>query len=131
MEPVHAQVETMLRDIYAAFARGDMAGVLEPCTDDVVFHVPGRNPTSGAYTKATFGDLIGKVMQITAGTFQEDVLDVLAGADYGAVVLLHHFQRDNRPVEYRTLHLWKLRSGKFCEWREYPQDLYAFDAAYS
>ena len=130
-DATRSSTTALLRQVYAAFAQGDMAGVLGPCTDDMVFHVPGHNPTSGDYTKATFGELIGKLMQISAGTFQEDLLDVLAGDAHGAVVLQHHFQRDGKPVQYRTMHLWQLRDGQFCEWWEYPQDLNAFDAAYS
>ena len=73
------------------------------------------------YTKATFGELIGKVMQLSGGTFREDVVEVLAGDSFGAVYLLHHFERDGKAVAYHTIHLWRAREGRLAEWREYPQ----------
>ena len=63
--------EDMLRRAYVAFAQGDLDGYLSYCTADIVFHVPGRNPMAGDYTREQFhSPFIGKVMALTNGTFR-------------------------------------------------------------
>ena len=131
MVATRESIETRLRDLYAAFARGDMAAVLAHCTDEITFHVPGSAPFSGDQTKATFGEWIGKVIDLSGGTFREDILDVMTGDDHGAVLLHHTLQRDGKPAEYTVIHLWKAAGDKFSEWWEYPQDLDAFNRAWA
>jgi ketosteroid isomerase-like protein len=48
--------ETMLRDLYAKFAQGDIAGFLDGCTDSATFTVPGKAAVSGSFAKSTFMD---------------------------------------------------------------------------
>jgi ketosteroid isomerase-like protein len=43
---MHAH-EAVLRREYEAFARGDLETLDELLSDDIVYHVPGRNPLSG------------------------------------------------------------------------------------
>ena len=123
--------EQMLRELYSKFAAGDLPGVLAMCSDDIIFRVPGTNPLAGAYTNTTFADLIGKVMQISAGTFREDVVDIVANKDHAVAILDHAFERDGTKIAYRTDHIWQLRDGKFCGWLERPGDEEAFNRAWS
>ena len=81
--------ESMLQELYARFGQGDMPGFLAGCADRVTFSVPGEAAVSGEFTKATFMDLIGRVMERSGGTFREDVLGVFANDQHG-VLLLHH-----------------------------------------
>jgi len=124
-------VEEQLRTVYAAFAQGNVAGVLSPCSDDMIFHVPGTSPLAGDHTRAGFVDLAGRLVRISGGSFREEMVDVLSGETHGAALLLHSLRRNGRPVSYTTVHLWRLRGGRFCEWWELPQDLDAFNAAWS
>jgi hypothetical protein len=84
-----------------------------------------------AVLKAGFLDLINKVMTISAGTFYEEVLDVVANDERGVVLLVHRLEKAGRPVEYRTAHLWWIRDGSFSAWREHPGDQEQFDRAWS
>jgi ketosteroid isomerase-like protein len=124
--------ETALRDAYAIFAKGDMEGFLACCTDDVTFKVPGDNRGTGTYGKATFMNLIGVVMEVSQGTFREDVLDVYANDERGVLLLLHSFDRaDTGHQEYRTCHQVELRDGKISAWEEWPGDMERFDTAWA
>jgi len=124
--------EEALREAYAIFAKGDMEGFLACCTDDVSFTVPGNNKGTGTYTKGTFMDLIGVVMQVSQCSFREDVLDVYANDERGVLLLLHAFDRaDTGHVEYRTCHKIELRDGKIAQWEEWPGDMERFDAAWA
>ena len=126
------ETERNLRELYARFGRGDLPGVLELCTDDISFEVPGKSQLPSRTSRETFGpELVGKVMQLSGGSFREELIDILAGATHAAAYLTHSFERDGKPYSYRTIHLWGVRGGKFSSWREFPDDQYAFDAAWS
>jgi ketosteroid isomerase-like protein len=122
--------ETTLRDLYAVFAKGDIPGFLDGCTDDVSFSVPGAAAVSGEFSKDTFGELLAPVMERSAGTFQEDVLDVFANDEHGVLLLFHHFERDGAPQAYRTAHIIGFRDGKIASWEEHPGSMAEFEAAW-
>jgi len=124
--------EQRLRDLYDAFSRGAMDAVLGYCSDDIEFLVPGHSKLAGSYTKAEFVPrLISRVMELSKGTFREAVDDVVANHRHGVVLATHTLDRDGKPREYKTIHLWGIRDGWFVEWREYPQDLYLFDEVWA
>jgi ketosteroid isomerase-like protein len=124
--------EQMLREAYADFARGDLAAYLAKCTDDILFRVPGRSPFAGTYTKNEFvTPWITGVLAVTGGTFRETVLDVFANDTRGVVLAHHAFERDGRSFAYHTAHLYRIDGGKLAAFEEYPDDLYAFDEAWS
>ena len=124
--------DRILRDAYAAFARGDLEGYLAYCTPDITFTVPGNNKVSGHYTRAEFGPgMIAKVMQATGGTFTEIVLDVFTSARGGVVHAHHAFEADGEKHEYRTLHLYEIRDGKLASFLEVPESFEAFQKAWS
>ena len=122
--------EDRLRDLYAIFAKGDLQGFLDGCTDDVTFHIPGRTPGSGVFTKAAFPEWITGVLGATGGTFQEHVLDVYANDDHGVLLLHHEFDRDNVHRSYETAHACILRDGRIARWEERPGSLAEFEAAW-
>jgi uncharacterized protein len=121
--------EVRLRDLYATFATGDLAGFLEGCTEDVTFTVPGTALASGVFTKETFIPWITRIIGATGGTFREDVLDVFANDEHGVLLLRHEFDRLGRR-EYRTGHICELRGGKIAKWTEHPGSLAEFEAAW-
>ena len=122
--------EEVLRDLYAIFAKGDMQGFLAGCTDDVSFSVPGTAAVSGEYTKGTFLDLIAPVMELSGGSFNEEVIDVFANDDHGVLLLRHSFTRADEPRDYLTAHIVTMRDDKIATWREYPGSLKEFEEAW-
>src|SRR4051794_8893044 len=123
--------ELALRESYALFARGDVPGFLNGCTDDVTFTVPGpnritRGEPQAVFTKGTFVDLVTPVMQVSGGTFSEEIVDVCANDSHGTLLLTHRLQRDGKSIEYRTAHVVQMRDGKIAAWQEWPGDLSGF-----
>jgi len=124
-------LETTIRDAYAAFGRGDLDGYLSACTDDFIFNVPGKSAISGVYRgKDGLYEIGRKAMELTAGTFQEDVDDVLANDRHGVVLTRHRFTRAAQPKDYWTVHLYRIRDGKLAECWEHPRDQAVFDDAW-
>ena len=95
-------LEATIREAYAAFGRGDVDGYLRPCTEDFEFHVPGGGGIGGIYVgKDGLYDLARKAMQITGGTFHEEVEDVLANDQHAVVLARHRFTRDGSSRDYK------------------------------
>ena len=64
---------------YAAFSTGDLAALNDLSTEDLLWHVGGRNQLVGEYRgRDTVYRLMGKVMEVTGGTFHVDVEAILA-----------------------------------------------------
>ena len=99
-----------------ALARGDIGQAMSFYSDDVVFHYPGRNPLSGDYRgKDQVLALMGRVMQLTDGSFQPDVHDILASTGHVAALVTVHVTRGGTPTEWQSLDLFHVRDGKLSE----------------
>lgn len=124
--------EAMLRATYEDFGRGDMDAVLANCADDIVFHNPGRSQIAGDYKgRDGFMALIGKVMELSGGTFQEELTDALANDRHGVALARHSLERNGKKYEYHTVHVWRIKDGKFTEFFEHPGDPTAFEEAWA
>src|SRR5207247_1567125 len=90
----HANEDT-LRTVYAAFAKGDVATVMGLPTDDIKYHISGRSLVSGDYSgKDEVLGFFGKLMQLSGGTFQLEVLDILANDEHGVTSTRERGQRE-------------------------------------
>jgi hypothetical protein len=124
-------LESIIREAYAAFGRGDVDGYLRACNAAFTFSIPGQGGIAGSYRgKEGIHQLAGKAMEITGDTFDEVVEDVLANDHHAVVLALHRFTRDGRPKEYRTAHVYNVRDGKLTECFEQPRDQASFDEAW-
>ena len=124
-------LEAIIREAYAAFSRGDLDGYLKACTEDWQFHVPGHGGIAGTFIgKTGLHALATKAMEITGGTFHEEVEDVLANDHHAVVLARHRFRRDGVPRVYRTAHVYEIRDGKLARCFEQPRDQAAFDDAW-
>src|SRR5258708_3485696 len=106
-------LETMIRDAYACFGRGDVDGYLSACTSDFVLHVPSGSGISGDYIgQAGLHELAGKAMEITGGTFHEEVEDVLVNDRHAVVLARHSFTRGGSAADYQTAHVYEVNGNK-------------------
>ena len=81
--------ESLMREVYAALARGDMDIIRARFAPDCLAHIPGDNPLSG--DKHGVEDLIayfGQLMVRSEGTFAIELQQVMTNASY--VVAFHH-----------------------------------------
>ena len=117
--------EDTLRTVYDAFARGDVETVMGLFTDDIEYHVSGRSPMSGVYSgKDEVLGLFGKLMERSGGTFQVEVLDILANDQHGVVLTFERGQRDGKTLENRAVHVWDIRDGKCAQFRGYNEEVW-------
>lgn len=124
-------LEAIIREAYSAFGRGDVDGYLAPCASDFTFNIAGRGGICGTWSgKKGLQDLAAKAMAISAGTFTEEVEDVLANDQNAVVLARHRFTRDGASKDYRTAHVYEVEHGKLIRCFEQPRDPAAFHDAW-
>jgi ketosteroid isomerase-like protein len=127
--------EQLIREIYDAFAHGDMAGVMDRSTDDVLVTVPGNSRVAGEYRgrEGFFGGFLpalGGVADMT--TFSEDIDALACDDDHGVILTTQRFDRhDGVRVEFRSAVAFGFRDGKMSEFRERPGNQEEYDRAWS
>lgn len=126
----HPNVE-LLRKGYAAFSAGDMEGVSALFSDDIVWHSPGSSPLAGDFSgKERVFELFAKLMQLTEGTFRQEVHDLLANDEHG-VALVNTSWEKPRPFSGRSVHVLHLKDGTVTEFWLSNEDQGAADAAFA
>ena len=124
-------LESAIREAYAAFGRGDVDGYLQHCTQDFNFNIPGHGSIAGSWRgKDGMNELARMAMEVTHGSFREEVEDVLANDHHAVVLARHQFTRNGQSHDYRTAYVYDVRDGKLAKCWEQPQDLSIFDEAW-
>lgn len=123
--------EAMVREALSDFSADDLDRYWARCAEDFVLHIPGSTRISGAYAgKDGYYGLLAEVIELTTGTFEETVLDVIAGDNHAAVLSRHQLVRNDKRHDYRTVHFYELRGRRLGTAWELPQDLTAFHEAW-
>ena len=118
------------RSLLAAYAEGDLKGVVEHFTEDVVFHVQGRHHLAGDYRgrDALLGYL-ETIRALTGGNLTMDLERVLAGERYTAL-----FSRVRGTLGSRSVDVLMAQTfvngpdGLFSEYYALADDQQAYDA---
>jgi ketosteroid isomerase-like protein len=127
----HANVE-LVRDAYDAFVKGDMEAVGKAFADDIVVHDQGRSPFAGDYvSKDEVFRLFGRLAEMTAGTFHQEIDDII-GNDTKVVVLgTERAERNGRQMSSPSALVWRIEDGKIVEAWSYYTDQYTRDEFYN
>ncbi len=118
-----------LRKGYAAFAAGDMETVASLFADDIAWHQAGDGPLAGVFVgkDAVFGTF-GQLVQLTGGTFGQEIHDVVANDDH-AVAMVDVWWEQPRPFRSKGIHVWHMKEGIATAAWLVDQDQPAADAA--
>jgi ketosteroid isomerase-like protein len=123
----HANV-ARIKDGYAAFAKGDFAVLNDLFAEDLRWHEGGRTQLSGEYRglEAVYG-LFGKLMEVTEGSFHQDLHAVFADDEHAVVLVTITASRGGRSIHVNGVHIMHLRDGKVTEFWNAATDQYAID----
>jgi len=122
----------LVRAAYDAFSRGDIPGAMAAMADDIVWHVPGRGPLSHDYRgPAEVVGFFGHFMELSGGTFELRVDDVLAKEDRVVVLCTTSARRGGRSWSSPQVHVWTVKDGKATTFREYAGDEQSEDEFWS
>jgi ketosteroid isomerase-like protein len=127
----HPNEETV-RTGYDAFARGDMDTLRAVFADDIVWHFPGRSQLAGAHTgvDAVLG-FFGQIMELTNGTFQVELHDVVANDNHTVGLQVASGQRGGKNLDDHQALVFHFRDGKIAEVWQLSENLYANDDFFS
>jgi ketosteroid isomerase-like protein len=124
--------EELLRRGYEAFSKGDLDTVLGIFDENIVWHVPGRNPIAGDYKgHAEVTAFFGKIFELSGGTFKLEIHDVLANDEHVVVMTHATGQRESKRLDSTEVNVWHVKNGKATEFWAAPLDAYADDEFWS
>ena len=128
--PLAERNADVVRRLYDAAARGDLDVLADLCTEDAVFHVPGRSRNTGAYHGgAGLADFLASASAITGGTLRTHLHRVLADDEWAVALATYTATRpDHAPLENNLAHVLRLRDGRVAESWFHSRDQYEVDA---
>jgi len=121
---------TRIRALFDAFRERDVDAIRDALSEQAVWHFPGRDgELAGSHAgHAGIFAFLGRVGELTGGTFSLEVEDVLAN-DRFAVALFHgRGRRGERTLDNPTCLKIRLEEGRATEIWEFVWDLRHVDA---
>jgi uncharacterized protein len=128
----HPDEEVVLRFARAMVAR-DVGAIAECFTEDVMFHIPGRNALSGDHRgKQAVLTRLFQAWEEAFGGLRIDVHDVLANDDHVVVLSDRKAARGALTIEMRAASIYHVRDGLIAEawlmeWDPYRIDEFLAD----
>lgn len=112
----------LIREGFEAFAKGDMDTISTLFDDDITWHTAGTSALSGDFQgKEAVLAFFGRVMELTEGTFRQEIHAILADDEH-VVVLTDSGQDKPRPFTGHWVFVWHVRDGKAVECWDIPVD---------
>lgn len=117
---------------YAAFNEARIDDAMETIADGIIWHVGGDNPLSGEYRgKQAVLDFFMRFGQLTEGTYEADIHDVLANDEHTVVVGTTTATRHGRTHASRFVDvIHAAADGKAKEFWRFVEDQAADDEFY-
>lgn len=116
-----------------AFGEGDIPTLVSYYDDDAVYRVAGNNQVSGAHRgRQEIERFFHRLAEVTEGTMQVDVLDLLGSDDRAVMIFRVRATRQGKTMDDTGTMAFRLNDeGKFAEsWLMYSHQAY-YDEFYS
>lgn len=124
--------EDLIGKFYKAAGAGDAAAIKDLFSPRIVWHEPGQSPVSGDYKGIQeFVGLFAKTFELSGGTFQLEVHDVLASDDHAVGLVTASAKREGKTWSDNQVNVFHFEEGKITEFWNHPGDLYAKDEFWS
>jgi hypothetical protein len=118
-----------VRELYDAYARGDLDVITELIAEAAVWHDPGSSARAGVYAGvAAVREHTVAISTLTDGTLANAVKAILDGGEYAAVVERVTGTRRERSLDLDVCTVFRGADGKLVEWWVLPFDPAAWDA---
>jgi ketosteroid isomerase-like protein len=117
----------LAKTVWQAVSDGNVDALAEICSEDLVWHAPGRGPRSGSYRgqEEVFSYLasIGE----DAERFDSTLEDILVGGERVCVLFRVSGLRKGRRLETGYALLFRIEGSRLAEVWSVPRDQYAVD----
>jgi uncharacterized protein len=106
----------LLRRGKEAFVRGDIESAKELLAEDLVVHTSGLGPFAREYRgRDAFLGYIRQVMELSGGTYRQELHDILASDDHAVALVTARATRNGTSVEYHSAEIFHIRDGRATE----------------
>ncbi len=115
----------LVRRLFEALAKREVAVALAIIAPDAVWHFPGtRGALAGEHRgREAIVRFLTSVMTLTGGTFHMDIDDVAASDDGAVLLFTGHGQRNGKTLDNPTALRVRIHDGQAVEFREFVWDL--------
>jgi ketosteroid isomerase-like protein len=126
--PVAESIRRAVSGYAAAWLAGDRQAMLASYHDEFTLHYFGRNPLAGVHRgKPAALAILAEVTRRTDRKLS-GIVDVMAGAERGALLVREIFQRDGKTAEVERLLVYSVRDELLWQCWVYDQDQALVDA---
>jgi ketosteroid isomerase-like protein len=120
--------EGVVRRFVDAMVARDVGAIADCFTDDVVFHIAGRNALSGDHHgKTVVMTRLFQAWEEAFGGLLITIHDVVTNDDHVVVLSDRQARRDDRTVDMRGATVYHVRDGRIAEAWLFEWDPYAID----
>jgi ketosteroid isomerase-like protein len=120
--------EEVVRRFARAMVDRDVGAIADCLADDVVIHVPGRNPLSGDHRGKR--EVLTRLFQAWEEAFAHleiEIHDLLVSDDHVVLLANRRAERDGVTVDMRAASIYHVRDGRIAEAWLMEWDPYALD----
>jgi ketosteroid isomerase-like protein len=114
----------LLRRAYDAFARGDIASVLDVMTDDIQFVVAENSLFYRGAPYSGKQEIAEKIFAPTGAEWDGYWIDVEKLHDAGEIIVMQGryrgtYKATDRTTDAQVVHIWTVRDGKLAKLEQY------------
>jgi len=114
--------ENSIKRLYHLWHAGDAAGIEREFSPKLSFEIKGKTLLSGKHDRAQFAGLITKMKELSGGTFQSEIHDLLVSDRHAMILATHKLTRGGAALEYRSVQVWRFEDGLPIAGYEYLRD---------
>lgn len=107
----------LVRAASAAFGRGDHRALQDQFfAENIIWHIAGTGPLAGDYQGiAQVMRLLGKISELSGGTIQTELHDVLVSDDHAVALATIRAERPGKQLQLNLVHVIHSENGKATE----------------
>jgi uncharacterized protein len=121
--------ERVVREMFAAYGRGDTEALKRIFAEDVIYHIPGRNDFSKDYRgrKAIFELFERQKKRMDGRPYKVEIIDLLVSENHVVALTRVEAEGAGKSATWRGSNVYRLRAGRIAEAWFMLDDLYAYD----
>jgi ketosteroid isomerase-like protein len=124
--------ETLIRNAFNAFMRGDVEAARSVFDPNVIWRVSGRGALSGEFRG--FEEVVrwgGQLFERSGGTIREELHEVVANDSVAFQWVTYTATRGNTSIEDESVNVFRIQKGKVVECQVYFAKTEEFDRFWS